>query len=332
MLNCIITVGEQKFTSEEFLEYVMQNGLGALSKEGSEPNSLQEKIMHKYNIEKLEESLSEIWTNLERQKNGLDPKNELTKEDVNEQLNPAGQLSDYGTQKKIRYNTYSGIALTGISANFGKMMGYLFDAENIASITNGEEVVAINSQAFTDLGGDKKKIMDFLKENRSWSIHSRNIPTLKKQYHFNVNGQEIGTFERNERQLMENQQIANIFETIDTIINLATDNVKEGKLHILGITNSNANAYLAMVGMGLPLSVVSRIFKTPAMKTLNEGGRWRVDKINENELDGRLAKLFLLTETELQTALEDYTGDPKKARKLVQRAKSSRGSKEYLRE
>ena len=60
MLNCIITVGEQKFTSEEFRDYIMQNGLGTLTKEGSEPNPLQEKILHKLNINKLEDSLSEI--------------------------------------------------------------------------------------------------------------------------------------------------------------------------------------------------------------------------------------------------------------------------------
>lgn len=167
MLNCIITVGEQKFTSEEFVEYVMQNGLGALSQEGSESNTLKEKLFYKYNVANLEDSLSEIWTNLEREKNGLSPLKDLYRKDVEEQLNPAGQLSDYGTQKQIRYNTYSGIALTGISANFGKMMGYLFDAENVASITNGERTVMIASKEFTELGGDRKKIGEFLKENPS---------------------------------------------------------------------------------------------------------------------------------------------------------------------
>lgn len=167
MLNCIITVGEQKFTSEEFVEYVMQNGLGALSQEGSESNTLKEKLLYKYNVANLEDSLSEIWTNLEREKNGLSPLKDLYRKDVEEQLNPAGQLSDYGTQKQIRYNTYSGIALTGISANFGKMMGYLFDAENVASITNGERTVMIASKDFTELGGDRKKIGEFLKENPS---------------------------------------------------------------------------------------------------------------------------------------------------------------------
>lgn len=53
-------------------------------------------------------------------------------------LNPPGQLTDYATQREIRYNTYSGIALTGISANFGKGLGYLFETTPVKSITNVE--------------------------------------------------------------------------------------------------------------------------------------------------------------------------------------------------
>lgn len=325
LIDCIITVGEQTFTTAEFIEYVTQNGLGALSSEGTEPNALKEKILHKYNVEKLEESLSEIWTNLEREKKGLEPLQEIYKKDVEAELNPEGQLSDYGTQKKIRYNTYSGIALTGISANFGKMMGYLFDAENIRSITNGEETVSIDSKRFEELGGDKTKITEFLNNNKSWKIQDRNIPTLKNQYHFNVNGQNISTFERNERELVENQQISNIFETIDTVINLAIDNVKEGKLHILGITNSNANAYLAMVGMGLPLSVVSRIFKTPVMRELNEGGRWIAKNINRNNLDPILEQLAQYSPEEINEALDQIMESGKKAGKLQWRIKKASG-------
>lgn len=275
MLNCIITVGEQEFTSEQFVEYIMENGLGALTAEGSDPNPLRDRILHKYNVEKLEDSISEMWTKLEYEKETKEPFGDklVTEDDVNTWLNPAGQLSDYGTQKQIRYNTYSGIALTGISANFGKVMGYLFDAEKVNTITDGEETVHIWSARFHELGGNKQDPMQFLRDNPQWKIASRNIPMLKKQYHFIVNGTPIESFTRDEIVLVENQQPTNVFETIDSIINLAIDNVKEGKLHLLGITNSNSNAYLSMVGMGIPLSVTSRIFKTPALKNMNEGGR-----------------------------------------------------------
>lgn len=89
----------------------------------------------------------------------------LTDKEVNEMLNPPGQLSDYATQKKIRYNTYSGIALTGISANFGKMMGYLFEAEDIASISNGKKVVEIGTDDFKELVGERKNLNEFLQNN-----------------------------------------------------------------------------------------------------------------------------------------------------------------------
>lgn len=58
MLNCIITVGDQKFTSEEFVEFVLANGLGAL-KEGAPTTSLGEKILHKLDVPNLEDSLVE---------------------------------------------------------------------------------------------------------------------------------------------------------------------------------------------------------------------------------------------------------------------------------
>lgn len=95
----------------------------------------------------------------------MEPKEYLTEDEVNEQLNPSGNLSDYGTQKIIRYNTYSGIALTGISANFGKVMGYVFDAEAVRTVTNGEEIVDVASNRFEELGGEKGKVELFLRNN-----------------------------------------------------------------------------------------------------------------------------------------------------------------------
>lgn len=67
------------------------------------------------------------------------------------------------------------------------------------------------------------------------------------------------------------------------------------------------------------------------MKELNEGGRWVAKNINKYQLDPVLDKLFSHTEAELQDALEEYTGNPKLAKELISRAKSSHGSNEYLR-
>ena len=116
MLNCIITVGDNKYTTQEFMQKVLEQGLGKVVNTSAPDSPLKNQIMHKLDLSSKEDSLVELWTNLERQKQGKDPLEVTTQDDVNEALNPGGQLSDYDTQRTIRYNTYSGIALTGISA------------------------------------------------------------------------------------------------------------------------------------------------------------------------------------------------------------------------
>ena len=298
------------------MQKVLEQGLGKVVNTSAPDSPLKNQIMHKLDLSSKEDSLVELWTNLERQKQGKDPLEVTTQDDVNEALNPGGQLSDYDTQRTIRYNTYSGIALTGISANFGKVMGYLFGAEAPSVISNGTEDVTVGSGAFKELlkTNGVASLDELLVKNKAWKVSRRNDPLLKASHHFKINGQTITGFTREERRFFRRQQPTNIFETIDTIINLAIDNVKEGKLHILGITNSNANAYLAMVGMGIPINVVSRIFKTPIMSTLNEGGRWVARNINRNELKDTVVKLMEASDAERLTALEEYLGSEEAAK------------------
>lgn len=181
-------------------------------------------------------------------------------------------MSDYATQEQIRYNTYSGIVLTGISANFGKVLSYLFETTPISEITSPEGTkIQVNSAEFKELAKEYKTSTPegIIAKNPSYKVSSREAVELNPEYYYTVDGNLINGFSRTTRDKFKK----NVFEVVDTIINLAIDNVKMQKLHILGITNNNANMFLAMLGMGVPMNTVSRIFKTPAVSEISEGGR-----------------------------------------------------------
>jgi hypothetical protein len=76
-----------------------------------------------------------------------------------------------------------------------------------------------------------------------------------------------------------------VFEDIDTLINLAIDNVKMQKLHLLGITNTNANIFLTLLASGVPLNSVSLMFKSPVIAKISEGKRWTQESIEEISKD-----------------------------------------------
>jgi len=135
---------------EEFNTFVSENGLGALL-EGEAPTELATKLIERFDARAKEESLSELWAQLELKKQGKELAAPLTKKEIDVVLNPAGQLTDYSTQETIRYNTYSGIALTGISANFGKMLAYLFELTPISSLINpAGEIMAVGSAEYEE--------------------------------------------------------------------------------------------------------------------------------------------------------------------------------------
>lgn len=286
--NCKIIFKEKEYTVDEFKQFVLENGIGSLL--GDSPSQLATNIVGKLDYSNQDESVSELWARLSREKRGVKTEGFLTKKEVEQELNPSGQLTDYATQREIRYNTYSGIALTGISANFGKTLGYLFEASPITQVFDtqtGEYIDLSTDEARTSFAHEYNTttVEAVLQQSNRFVVSSRREPTLKAAYRFKIDGADITGFTRSTRIMGTNKATTNIFETIDTIINLAIDNVKEQKLHLLGITNANANVYLTMVGLGVPLNTVSRIFKTPVMSELNNSGKRFDDKLLQAAID-----------------------------------------------
>jgi hypothetical protein len=221
----------------------------------------------------------------------------LTSAQVDAELNPSGQLTDYNTQRQIRYNTYSGIDLTGISAAFGKTLGYVFEAGAIASVidVNTKEVIDLNKEedvkAFLKKYG-QYSIEAVLKNNKNFKIVSRKEPEFTSANHFTVDKEPYTGLSRNTK-----GKFKNIFETIDSIINLAIDNVKEGKLHLMGITGSNANIFFSLLATGMPLNTVTLIMKNPLIVELSTNGK----KIDNAAIDVKIG--------ELKKSLEELKGE-----------------------
>jgi hypothetical protein len=208
----------------------------------------------------------------------------LSQDQVDWELNAGGQLTDYETQERIRYDTYSGMSLTGIAAWSGKQFGYLFDTTPVTTIIDTETGVITDVTSFefvkimasNGLDADLHTIDRLMEKAPKYKINSREQPELEKDYVISVDGNILNKFSRKAW-----DALSQIAETIDTIINLAIDNVKMQKLHLLGITNNNASHFLTMIGLGVPLNEVSKIFKTPSITKISEGYRWTSKSLNK---------------------------------------------------
>lgn len=288
MLNCTYIVNNKEYSHEEFKKLILTKGMGILLKGVESPSELAKSLVERYDVTKMNESIMEMWARIELEKQGEKIDGYISEQKANDVLNAKGQLTDYATQEQIRYNTYSGIALTGIVANFSKVIGYLFDSTPPTQVTDTETgaVFAANSAEFKALlkANDAPTVERLIEKKPNYKISGRELPKLKKfsgaknkEAFVKINGNELNAF----RRTAFDGSI--VFETIDTLINLAIDNVKMQKLHLLGITNVNSNSFLALIGMGVPLNTASKMFKMPVISKISEGRRWGKDFLTDKQ-------------------------------------------------
>lgn len=186
----------------------------------------------------------------------------------------------------------------GIAANTLGAVARTFSAEPIETITDtetGEDIVEGSTQA-KELGA----LDNLVRTNSRYVVKARKMPTVKSHLYLRFEDQVISKFSRQAinlttgEPLMHNGYVVNIFETYDTIENLAIDNVKEQKLFILGFNNNNANALLSALAFGIPLKSVSKLFRTPFLADLYTKGRIYPEKFLtlKNELTDELFEDF----------------------------------------
>lgn len=313
--DSLIKNGEAEKINDETYQFKLE------AQEEEAPSKLATDIINKYDWTKTGESVDELWTRLEMIRKGIikpDSDVEITEEDVRTHLNPTGQLTDYATQEEIRYNTYSGIDLTGISANFGKTFAYVLDATPITVIkdTTTGALINTNSPEYIEIQKTEKvySVEALLEKSGRYKVQSRGPLTINKKHRLSVDGVELRGLRRNSiAELGEVEDTINVFETVDTVINLAIDNVKEQKLAVLGITSANANAYMSLIGMGVSLNIASKIFKTPILKEANENSRWTRDLFSEKYSTPMEEELLGMSSSDMLAALTEFTGSERAA-------------------
>jgi hypothetical protein len=260
---------------EEKKELLFTEGIDVLDKKDLTPKA--QALINKYSL-KSEDTVIEMIAKLEATKEGLDG-SRLSGTEAGRLVNPKGTMHSPTTQLQIHSNTYSGVSLTGVAANTGKILSYLFSAARILSIKKGDVILEFtrdgkySSEQMREMlnSQDLPSINSALASG--WEIVTREEPKLKEGSRIKFLNHTFDSLSRNEKNLDGTPKMAykygdtliNIFETIDTVINLAIDNVKEQKLFVLGITNFNSNAFLAGISLGIPLNTVVMMFKTPFM-------------------------------------------------------------------
>lgn len=122
------------------------------------------------------------------------------------------------------------------------------------------------------------------------------MPEVDKSFGLNFNGYNYVRFSTTEKRvengaLVDNEVVIGfkdgnpvkhtyaLWETLDSIINAAIDNVKEQILYHLNITNNTIKSWATMLAFGLPMPVVLKFHLQPVMLELAKQSYPRIDKI-----------------------------------------------------
>ncbi len=184
-------------------------------------------------------------------------------------------LSNPLDQRQMHYNSYSGAALVGVSANSYKDVAYIHMS------TPTTEWVDEQGNVYTEKPDDKNvfakkkeapRLAERLAINMLGHIWSEMSHT-EKRVEFNK--------ETGETELVDNvvklgpnkkgeysEKVYTIWETFDSLINASIDNVKEQIIYLLNLTSQTANQYFAMLSLGIPLQSVVRFMNQPVLYDL----------------------------------------------------------------
>lgn len=247
----------------------------------------------------------------------LDRNSDEYKLEREKRLFPAVSLDNPLDQMRIHQNTFSGNSLTGASANVVKLFAFVFaGAKPISWIDqNGKEYTKEDLKTYTDKEGNKRTrsiaaAKAWYWDNKQLELleNRREVPKLKDKLGININGGTYNKLSRHELKVVENEigekelvpnkvtvakgvdRVHSIWETLDSIINAAIDNVKEQILYHLNITDLTSNQFFSMIGLGIPLPTAVRFMKQPIIDQGQKRRLLRVTKINElvNEVRNKL--------------------------------------------
>lgn len=231
-----------------------------------------------------------LWYALEMMRSGGSGSFTASLEEIEKVLYPIGHFNDYITQREIKRNSDAGSTGIGIIANTLKSLGMLLESTDPVEIVDeeGQQVEPTYENSLVPSNQVLRREPIRVKPDYRIKIDSHEYSELTRVV-TNVRGEEVTFFDGK----------LNTFMTLDTLENLAIDEIKEGRMFILGINTANAAAFLSAIIMGVPLNVVSLIFKHPKISSL-----YSTNYVNEVYLNSVIEPI---TETTLsRQQLEEF--------------------------
>lgn len=305
-----------KDTNEQLIEYQNIKAVSkALEKQLNELNKLAQ-MWHKNNI--LNSMSSTITAEKNRTRmstpismeswNGKDEKGEFLPETVFKALQEAGLLKDNNidlSDFRDAFDAYKSVSdggiLTGVFANNIKVLAYIIRSGGTPEVADVIKYATIvkkldsvkESPKFIEKYKEAVKEYNAAVAKLNSSISEADLtPHIHEDLAFDyiVDGEEVAFNKINQQEV---GSVKRIWDTLDSFVNVAIDNVKEQILPTINANTTNGNAYIAMLGLGFPLVDAVLMMVNPAVMHLNTFDRLNLNNIEkvQNELDARYKKL-----------------------------------------
>ena len=152
-----------------------------------------------------------------------------------------------------------------------------------------------------------KAIFYSLQAARNYAKDKNATPTLKEDYHINLNGGVYSQMSLKEQKVKDGKLIDNeievnvikdengkiievikdtptINQTIDMLINAAIDNVNEQILSIINTTIKTKDTLIGLVSLGIPLTTVTKLMLQPVTFAIGENSNFKVGINVENSI------------------------------------------------
>lgn len=204
-------------------------------------------------------------------------------------LYPPIDPSNIVHQGTIHRNSTSGLVIRGAGANaikafaysiLGAKTSYFERIGNIEDVLTVEEAKALSK---TPQGREKlklyKRVREVVKLNPEFKVSFNGaIYNTMSTVELESDGSEEGNtvpktvvvgFDSNGNPI---RKVYSIWETLDSLINAAIDNVKEQIIYLINLTSGTASEYFTAIMLGIPMDTIVRFMMSPSLYELSFSG------------------------------------------------------------
>lgn len=185
--------------------------------------------------------------------------------DSHEELYPKRDLNDPVDQMQMHQDNFAGVALTGIYADMSKGVLYAFSStysneeSPTVQLPDGRKIM-YNGAAWEKFSRTEKRVGEKGLEDNVVTIGFEKTTTTRK------NGKITVSYKKDKSgKKIPILHLPTIYETYDSMINAAIDNVKEQILQIVNASDATASSFFGALALGIPLNDVVRIHMHPIM-------------------------------------------------------------------